>query len=64
MKHVIPYIQVVYVVVAHGMKNLTENLVSKGLLTPISQGYNSKNLTFRECNPLRIVFINIMSNFD
>ena len=63
MKHVIPYIHVVYVVVAHVMERLTKSLTSKGLLIPINQGHDSKNLTFRGCNPLRIVFISIMSNF-
>ena len=61
IKHVILDIQVV---VAHGMERLTKSLASKGLLIPTSQGHDSKNLTFEECNPPRIVFINIISNFD
>ena len=64
IEHVIPDIHVVYVVVAYEMERLTKSLASKGLLIPISQVHDSMNLTFGECNLLRIVFIRIMSNFD
>ena len=64
IEHVIPDIHVVYVVVSYEMERLTKSLASKGLLIPINQVLDSMNLTFGECNPLRIVFIRIMSNFD
>ena len=64
IEHLIPDIHVVYVVVAYEMEKLTKSLASKGLLIPISRVHDSMNLTFGECDPLRIVLIRIMSNFD
>ena len=64
IKHIVPSIHIVYVVEAHEMKMLNKNFTSEGFLIPINNGHDYKNLTFRECNSLRIVSINIRSNLD
>ena len=64
VKHIVPNIHVVYVVVAHGMERLTKRFTSEGFFIPIINGHDSKNLTFGKSNPLRIVFISVMSNFN
>ena len=64
IKHIVPSIHIIYVIVAHGMEMLTKRLASEGLLIPISNGHDSENLTFGKSNPLRIIFISVMSNFN
>ena len=64
VKHIVPSIHVIYVIVAHGMERLTENVANEGFLIPICNGHDSENLTFGKSNPLRIVFISVMSNFN
>ena len=59
IKHIVPSIHIIYVIVAHGMERLTKHLASEGFLIPISNGHDSKNLTFGKSNPLRIVFISV-----
>ena len=64
VKHIVPSIYVVYVIVAHGMERLTKSLASEGFFIPICNGHDSENLTFGKNNPLRIVFVSVMSNFN
>ena len=64
MKHIVPSIHIVYAIVTHGMERLTKCLASERFFIPISNGHDFKNLKFGEGNPLRIVFINIMNNFN
>ena len=64
VKHIVPSIHVIYVIVAHGMERLTKSLGSEGLLIPTINGHDFENLTFGKSNPLRIVFVSVMSNFN
>ena len=64
VKHIVPSIHVVHVIVAHGMERLTKSLASEEFFIPIYNGHDSENLTFGKSNPLRIVFISVMSNFN
>ena len=64
IKHIVPSIHIIYVTVAHGMEMFTKRLASEGFFIPVSNGHDFNNLTFRKGNPLRIVFINVMSNFN
>ena len=64
IKHIVPSIHTIYVIVAHGMERLTKRLASEGFFIPINNGHDSENLTFGKSNPLRIVFISVMSNFN
>ena len=64
VKHIVPSIHVIYVIVAHGMERLTKSFTSEGFLIPIYNGHDSENLTLGKNNPLRIVFVSVMSNFN
>ena len=64
VKHIVPSIHIIYVIVAHGMERLTKCLASERFFIPISNDHDSKNLTFGKSNHLRIVFISVMSNFN
>ena len=64
IKHIIPSIHIIYEIVAHGMKRLTKSLASEGFFILIRNDHDFENLTFGKSNHLRIVFINVMSNFN
>ena len=64
VKHIVPSIHIIHIIEAHGMERLTKCLTGEGFFIPIRHGHDFKNLTFGKGNPLRIVFINVMSNFN
>ena len=64
IKHIVPSIHIIYIIVAHGMEMLTKHLTGEGFFILISNGHDSKNLTFEKSNLLRIVFISVMSNLN
>ena len=46
VKHIVPSIHIVYVVVAHGIERLTKRFASEGFFILISNGHDFENLTF------------------
>ena len=63
IKHIVPNIHIIYVIVAHEMEMLTKCLTGDGFFIPINNGHDSENLTFGKSNRFSIFVVFDVSVF-